>query len=187
MMQAATLSLPLEGRVDIRRRRMDGWGCFGRALALLCPPVQERGDAVPRTRVSAEMCHKARSLRNHATRAEALLWYELRDLKSAGMKFRRQSPIGPYIADFLCPAARLIVEIDGDSHDTDTGRRHDANRDAYLGALGYTVLRIDEPDVMNSPWHVAQFVKDKVAVLVGDPTRPLRGHPPLKGEGEESS
>lgn len=142
---------------------------------------------MPRTRVSAEMRQKARSLRNYATRAETLLWYELRDLKSEGMKFRRQSPIGPYIADFFCPAARLVVEIDGDAHETEAGKRHHVNRNAYLRSLGYTVLRIGEPDVIHSAWHVAQFIKDKVAVFTSDPTRPLRGHPPLKGEGEESS
>ncbi|MEO3386374.1 endonuclease domain-containing protein [Mesorhizobium sp. CAU 1741] len=139
---------------------------------------------MPRTRVSAEMRHKARSLRNHATRAETLLWYELRGLKSEGIKFRRQSPLGPYIVDFVCPAARLVVEVDGDLHESNGGKRHDANRDAWLRSLGYHVLRVDEPDVIHNAWHVAQLIKDNVAVLVSDPTRPLRGHPPLKGEGE---
>lgn len=142
---------------------------------------------MPRTRVSAEMRQKARSLRNHATRAETLLWYELRDLKSQGIKFRRQCPIGPYIVDFFCPAALLVVEVDGDSHEREEGKRHDANRDAYLRSLGYEVLRVDEPDVIHSAWHVAQMAKNKVAALVSDPTRPLRGHPPLEGEGEERS
>lgn len=142
---------------------------------------------MPRTHVSFEMRQKARSLRNHATRAEALLWYELRELKAYGIKFRRQSPIGPYIADFFCPAANLVVEIDGDIHETENRKRHDANRDAYLRSRGYTVLRIDEPDVIHNPWHVAQFIREKVSALVGDPTRPLRGHPPLKGEGKEES
>ena len=140
---------------------------------------------MPRTRVSAEMRQKARSLRNHPTRAEALLWFELRALKSEGVKFRRQSPIGPYVADFVCFAARLVVEIDGDLHERETAIKHDANRDAYLRSLGYEILRVDEPDVIHNAWHVAQLVKDKVAVLFSDPTRPLRGHPPLKGEGEE--
>ncbi|CAI2936216.1 endonuclease domain-containing protein [Aminobacter niigataensis] len=139
---------------------------------------------MPRTRVSFEMRQKARSLRNHATKAENLLWYELRDLKAGGVKFRRQAPIGPYIVDFVCPLLKLVVEVDGDTHETDSGKRHDANRDAYLKSLGYKVLRIDEPDVVNSAWHVAQMVREKASRLVGDPTRPLRGHPPLKGEGD---
>src|SRR5690606_16608105 len=138
---------------------MDGWGCVGSAPTLLCVDHSGRIGNVPRTRVSVKMRQKARSLRNHATRAETLLWYELRDLKADGIKFRRQSPIGPYIADFFCPAARLVVEIDGDLHETEARKRHDANRDSYLRSRGYTVLRFDEPDVMHNPWHVAQIVK----------------------------
>ncbi|PBC01559.1 endonuclease domain-containing protein [Mesorhizobium sp. WSM3860] len=138
---------------------------------------------MPRTRVSFEMRQKARSLRLHATKGESLLWYELRELTADGLKFRRQSPIGPYIVDFVCPRIKLIVEVDGDLHETEAGRRHDVNRDAYLRSLGYVVVRIDEPDVINSAGHVAQFVKDKAEHLIGDPSRPLRGHPPLKGEG----
>ncbi|PWK64124.1 endonuclease domain-containing protein [Aminobacter sp. AP02] len=79
----------------------------------------ERKTVVPRTRIGFEMRQKARSLRLHTTKAETLLWYELRELRAAGLKFRRQSPIGPYIVDFLCPSVRLVVEIDGDSHETE--------------------------------------------------------------------
>ncbi len=140
---------------------------------------------MPRTRVSPEMRQKARSHRHHATKAESLLWYELRALKAGGLKFRRQSPIGPYIVDFVCLSAGLIVEVDGDWHETEAAMRHDANRDAYLRSLGFMLVRIDEPDVIHSAWHVAQLVKDKAEALVRNPTRPLRGHPPLKGEGEE--
>lgn len=139
---------------------------------------------MPRTRVSFEMRQKARALRLHATKAESLLWYELRELRPQGLIFRRQAPIGPYIVDFLGPSVRLIVEIDGNLHETEVGKRHDANRDAYLKSLGYTVLRIDEPDVMHSAWHVAQAVREKAERLLGDPSRPLCGHPPLKGEGD---
>lgn len=139
---------------------------------------------MPRTQVSFEMRQKACSLRLHTAKAESLLWYELRELTADGLKFRRQSPIGPYIVDFVCPKVKLIVEVDGDLHETEAGRRHDVNRDACLPSLGYVVVRIDEPDVINSAWHVAQFVKDKAEHLIGDPSRPLRGHPPLKGEGD---
>lgn len=142
---------------------------------------------MPRTRVSFEMRQKARSLRLHATKAESLLWYELRELMADSLKFRRQSPIGPYIVDFVCPSVKLIVEVDGDLHETEAGKRHDLNRDAYLQPLGYVVLRIDEPDVINSAWHVAQFVKGEAERVAGDPSRPLRGHLPLKGEGDASA
>ncbi|WP_442579220.1 endonuclease domain-containing protein [Mesorhizobium sp. ASY16-5R] len=139
---------------------------------------------MPRTRVSFEMQQKARALRLQATKAESLLWYELRVLRPQGLIFRRQQPIGPYIVDFVCLSAKLIVEVDGDLHETDAGKRHDANRDTYLRSLGYAIFRIDEPDVMNNAWHVAQVVKEKAEHCRSDPSRPLRGHPPLKGEGE---
>ena len=136
------------------------------------------------TRISHEMRQKARTLRNRATRAEQLLWYELRELKAARIKFRRQAPIGPYIVDFTCLAVRLVVEVDGDMHETDRGKLHDANRDAYLRSLGFEVMRVDEPDVIANAWHVAQLVREQAEAVGGDPTRPLRGHPPLPGEGE---
>ena len=142
---------------------------------------------MPRTRVSFEMRQKARALRLRATKAEALLWYELRVFRSQGLIFRRQQPIGPYIVDFICSAVKLIVEVDGDLHETEAGKQHDANRDAYLRSLGYMVLRIDEPDVMSSAWHVAQVVKEKAEHLATDPSRPLRGHPPLNGEGNDGA
>src|SRR5262245_2248109 len=97
-----------------------------------------------RTRITLEMRHKSRAFRHLMTKAENLLWYELRDLKSTGMKFRRQSPIGPYVVDFVCLSARIVVEVDGDSHETDAGKRHAANRDFYLRSLGYKILRFDE-------------------------------------------
>lgn len=135
-----------------------------------------------RTRVTHELREKARSLRHRLTKGEVLLWLELRDLRAEGMHFRKQSPIGPYIADFVCHLAKLIVEVDGDFHETDAGRRHDVVRDAYLTGLRYRVLRLDEPDVLANPWHCGQLAREAV-LLATDPTRPLRGHPPLEGEG----
>jgi very-short-patch-repair endonuclease len=130
------------------------------------------------------MRQKARSLRNRMTKGETLLWYELRALKSSNLRFRRQSPIGPYIVDFVCLDARLVVEVDGDMHETECGKRHDANRDAFLRSSGFEIIRVDEPDVIANAWYVAQLVKDRAERVLGDPTRPLRGHPPLKGEGD---
>jgi very-short-patch-repair endonuclease len=138
---------------------------------------------MPRTRVTFEMRQKAKALRHFATKAESLLWYELREFKAEGFKFRRQSPIGPYIVDFVCFDPKIVVEVDGDSHETEKGKRHDANRDAYLRSLGYLILRYDAPDVLDNAWHVAQAVKRKAEHCRTDPTRPLRGHPPLEGEG----
>lgn len=135
------------------------------------------------TRVPPETRLKARSLRKSLTKGEILLWLELRDLRTSGLHFRKQAPIGPHIVDFVCHTARLVAEVDGDMHETEAGRRHDANRDAYLKPLGYAVMRIDYPDVLDNPWECAQDVKAGCLARINDPTRPLRGHPPLKGEG----
>ena len=70
----------------------------------------------------------ARRLRAKATEAEILLWKRLRSLETEGTHFRRQVPIGPYVADFACMAARLVIELDGSQHDTDAMRRRDQIR-----------------------------------------------------------
>ena len=72
------------------------------------------------------------------TDAERKLWMQLRDRRMAGFKFVRQEPIGPYIADFCCREARLIIELDGSQH---AASRRDDVRDAALRDAGYSVLR----------------------------------------------
>lgn len=89
--------------------------------------------------------HRSRSLRRDQTPAEKKLWFEfLRDLPE---KFTRQKPLGPFIADFYCSAHRVVIEVDGDSHFADEGRR-DAARTAALQALGLRVVRFTNEDVM---------------------------------------
>ncbi|MBI3743591.1 MAG: endonuclease domain-containing protein [Chloroflexi bacterium] len=88
----------------------------------------------------------ARRLRRDQTDAELLLWLHLRDRRLEGHKFRRQRPIGPYVADFVCIEAGLILELDGSQHIQNTGR--DAQRDACLISLGYRVLRFRDNDVL---------------------------------------
>ncbi len=83
----------------------------------------------------------ARKLRREMTIAETILWRALRGSRFKDMKFRRQVPVGPYVADFLCVALSLIIELDGPPHDTDEQRAHDRKRGAYLRAQGFNVLR----------------------------------------------
>ncbi|MBZ9675146.1 endonuclease domain-containing protein [Mesorhizobium sp. ES1-1] len=104
----------------------------------------------------------ARSLRREMTEAEDRLWSELRDRRLDGIKFRRQVPIGKYIADFVCAEARLIVEIDGSQHaDSD----HDRIRTAQLEAEGFRVLRFWNDDVLKEMNAVCDtiiaYVRDK--------------------------
>jgi len=80
------------------------------------------------------------------TDAEVIMWSRLRDTPF-GMRFRRQHPIGPYIGDFACPMARLIVEVDGGTHSTAAELAYDQRRDAYLRRRGWRVLRVSNLDV----------------------------------------
>jgi|GEM_PF-573151 len=90
---------------------------------------------------------QARRLRRALTKAETLLWVHLRSArKHQGLAFRRQHPVGPYIADFACTKAKLIVEIDGSSHHFKTER--DATRQLWLEERGWTVLRMTEAQVL---------------------------------------
>ncbi|MEM7729550.1 MAG: DUF559 domain-containing protein [Pseudomonadota bacterium] len=89
----------------------------------------------------------AQGLRNHTTDAEGLLWWRLREYRQVGCAFRRQVPVGPYVADFLCRKADLIVELDGEQHAEAQQCRHDETRDAWLSEQGYMVIRFWNGDV----------------------------------------
>ncbi len=91
--------------------------------------------------MSRNIRHFARELRREPTTAEEMLWRDLRSRRCAGLKFRRQVPIGNYAADFLCFEARLIVELDGRPHDRADRAEHDRRRDAWLEGEGFRVLR----------------------------------------------
>src|SRR3989338_219227 len=87
---------------------------------------------------------RRRGLRQKSTGAEQILWNELRNNK-LGARFKRQHSIGGYILDFYCFQARLIVEIDGKSHDVN--KLYDADRDKYFKELGYLTLRIKNDEI----------------------------------------
>ena len=87
-------------------------------------------------------------LRRKMTLPEVVLWQELRRGKLKGLQFRRQHPIGPYILDFYCSAARLAIEIDGSSHASDVQAKHDQRRDRWLRDKGITVVRVGAADVL---------------------------------------
>jgi very-short-patch-repair endonuclease len=88
---------------------------------------------------------RAQQLRNNATPAERELWRYLSASQLDGFKFSRQIPLGPYIVDFLCRSHRLIVEIDGESHDARL--RYDRQRTEHLTAAGYALIRFTNADI----------------------------------------
>ena len=92
---------------------------------------------------------RAREFRRSPWLPEGLLWQALRKRPDA-LKFRRQHPIGPYIADFYCTAARLIIEIDGQSHGMGDRPQHDERRDEWLREQGLSVIRFSGAEVMSN-------------------------------------
>ncbi len=115
-------------------------------------------------------------LRHNATDAEKTLWRYIRKEKLSGRKFRRQFSILNYILDFYCFEEKIAIELDGQQHYTEDGRKRDAERDEFLREQGITVLRFENKRVFEV-WRVClQKLK---------PASPLRHcvTPPLKGEG----
>jgi very-short-patch-repair endonuclease len=126
---------------------------------------------MPHSNVRPLTRDRARALRRKLTKAEAEMWQMLRDLRPYGARFRRETPVGPYIADFAWLSARLIIEVDGDGHETGTGRAHDAGRDAFLKRQGFTILRFDNGQVIEGPDFVFLEIERHVRhLLKGYPT-----------------
>jgi very-short-patch-repair endonuclease len=90
---------------------------------------------------------RARSLRKTMTKSEVILWQNLRREQLGGFKFRRQVPVGPFVADFACVELKLIVEVDGATHAEDNEISYDAQRTRFLEAQGWRVLRVLNTDI----------------------------------------
>jgi very-short-patch-repair endonuclease len=110
----------------------------------------------------------AKSQRRELTRAEKDLWRELRAGRFRAHKFRRQVPIGKYVADFICYDAKLIVELDGEPHQKVARREQDAERDRWLSAQSYRVLRISNEEMLGNPLNaMAKIAKALEAPSLG--------------------
>ena len=112
---------------------------------------------------------RARDLRRRMTNAEEILWRELRGRKFNGIKFRRQTPIGPYIADFACLGHKLIVECDGRPHEDPTQKAHDIRRDAWFAASGWRVLRIPNDLIFGGSIAVLDDIRTALRLPSSDP------------------
>ena len=100
----------------------------------------------------------AKRLRRDATQAEQKLWQQLRNRRLAGLKFRRQMPIGPYVVDFICLEQGLVIEVDGSQHRTQANQIHDKARAAYLNQQGFRVIRVWNNDVLGRLNSVLDFI-----------------------------
>jgi very-short-patch-repair endonuclease len=114
------------------------------------------------------------------TLPEVLLWNRLRG-QQLGAKFRNQHPISPYVADFYCASARLIVEIDGAVHDGAERQERDGARDRFLIGKGYDILRLPASLVLSDmDWALAT-----IAARVANPLHRASGTVPLPASGED--
>ena len=104
---------------------------------------------------------RARELRNQATFPERLLWSRLRR-KQLGIRVLRQQPIGSYIVDFYCPSKRLIIEVDGRSHDV--SGTYDVKREAELRAMGYYIARFTNDEIITD----IDGVIEQIAALLSE-------------------
>src|SRR6516165_778234 len=150
-----------------------------------------RGGAEDRSMVkkapSAGAGERARTLRRDMTEAEKRLWQMLRSRQTEDCRFRRQVPIGGFIADFACHAARLIVEIDGGQHDPSS--ESEASRTRFLEGEGYRVLRFWNNEVLDNPEGVRAAIAENLHPVI--PTRIEPGTPthtlPHRGGGRKAT
>nr|WP_255478899.1 DUF559 domain-containing protein [Erythrobacter sp. EC-HK427] len=119
---------------------------------------------------------RARDMRRNPTEPEMRLWRNLSNSQLDGLKFRRQEVIGPFIADFMCPARALIVEVDGDTHDAGKDRL----RDDELAQFGFMVVRVTNLEVMNN----AEGVLDVIRLAAAGRVSRHSPHPNPSPEGE---
>jgi len=112
-------------------------------------------------RVPEDILNAARRMRRELTDPEARLWKHIKGEQLGGFRFRRQHPIGRYVLDFYCPAARLAVELDGGQHAEDCRQvAHDQERDRFLVENGIRVLRFWDTDVLKRTEAVLQEIWD---------------------------
>ena len=137
--------------------------------------TSQQATAGPLSRSRERARVRARELRQSSPDAERALWQRLRDRQLGDYKFRRQRPIGPYFADFVCLEAKLIVELDGGQHFEPEGLAKDAARTAALNALGFLVMRFTDREALTE--------RDAVLTQVLQSHHPHPNPLPPAGEG----
>jgi very-short-patch-repair endonuclease len=136
----------------------------------------------PDWKISPQLRSNARALRRSSTDVERILWSELRGNRLNGTNFRRQVPIDNYIADFVCHAARLVIELDGGQHFSDQGEHADVARSAAIEAKGYIVLRFSNLDLLTNRAGVLETIAAALAERAPTLTLPRK-----RERGQEKS
>ena len=129
-----------------------------------------------------QLTEVARKLRQQQTDVERKLWVRMRGRRLAGLKFRRQRPLGPYVPDFVCEEAMLIVELDGSQHGEDKNAVRDLARTEYLKSMGYEVFRVWNSDVNTDIESVLSGIYGAAEARLKSPSPALRASSPVPGE-----
>jgi very-short-patch-repair endonuclease len=133
--------------------------------------------------VAMRLRHFAKGQRSMLTRAETLFWQQVRGGRFNGYKFKRQVPIAPYIVDFLCAGAKVIIELDGEPHESPERQMADFDRDCWLREQGFVVLRFRNDRLLGNCDRVLAEVKQAIDARLAPSPAPLRGAPPpAKGQ-----
>jgi very-short-patch-repair endonuclease len=147
----------------------EGWGGGNLALEITMDDQKK-----PTWKVPSKLRSNARALRKNSTDVERLLWAELRDHRLSGAGFRRQVPIASYIADFVCHAARLVIELDGGQHFSDDQEAADNRRSTIIEAKGFRVLRFSNHDVMTNRTGVLETIASAIEASAPTLTLPRK-------------
>ncbi|MFZ1640262.1 MAG: endonuclease domain-containing protein [Candidatus Contendobacter sp.] len=105
---------------------------------------------------------RRQELRSTMTPAEIRLWQAIKQRQFNGLKFRRQHSVGPYIVDFYCPSAKLVIELDGAVHDSESAWQYDEHRTASITSLGLRVLRFENRAVMENLDGVLNLIREHI-------------------------
>jgi very-short-patch-repair endonuclease len=133
--------------------------------------------------ISERQRKNAQSLRGNMTEAEKRLWSALRAHRLDGLSFRRQTPIGSFIVDFVCHERRLVVEVDGGQH---AESNSDIERDRWLASKGYRVLRFWNSDVLRNRNGVLETIAEAARQATPLPNPPPQGGREPRRAGGES-
>jgi very-short-patch-repair endonuclease len=150
------------------------------------PPLAGGGEQSHQAIVRGRGTLRARQLRANASDAEQKLWRLLRQKRLNGLRFRRQFPLGPYFADFVCLPARLVIEVDGSQHGEASQAAHDMRRTAWLSRDNFRVIRFWASEVMTNINAVMEGIEAALQIPLPQMTmRVAHDHlpPPTRGGG----
>ena len=138
---------------------------------------------MPHSRIETRIRDYARQNRVAATAGEREMWKYLQSFRRYGARFRRQAPIGSYIADFAWLSARIVVEIDGATHDQPENVERDRRKDKFLKSQGFKVFRLTDNDVIANSIGAFSELDAAIRGSLNTPPQPL----PTRGRGAANS